>query len=789
MGQQNEIEEPKILLKQLNSFESKLKKGKILSEESFLVSINIIKEYLDYKSILDKSQKKKQTKNNKNNENYDKNKLDEISHKFDRLNKWIKMVKTPYSSNLKYLFNIIKGGESKKIANKNLYKDKSTDNIFSKGLRRQKNILNNNNIFNQENFETDKKNKNNDNNEPLLIKKLKRKKTSSLDKNKNTQKNNESENDYQILLETYCDKRIEEKILAFYLNNKSKFKERIFKGPPESFRWISWCIINGIPLERDINIYNNYLVKDLEEENKNSIIRDIQRTFTDKNIDKDELRKKETSLYNILKAFWNLDDQVGYCQGMNLLVGFMLLVSEGNELDIFYLLISNFSATFNTRKSYDYSFRGLFSEGFPLLAFLNFIFDILLEDNIPEIKNHLDELGITYDLWIGQWFQTLFTIVLPINWCKRVWDCIFSDNIYFLVKFGIVFTKMIKNEILEKTEEIDVINFFKDMQKFSMCSENKFLEQKSDINTLIIKANKIKIDPEEYIKLYKKRNENYNEFKIEMDKNSGVLFPLEFGNKAWNDFVLNNRQTKLFENEDKDEGKGISLDQIKELNAEDEKEENNIIIDENNDNEIKNDNSDDMNEEPMNKKIEIKINKKNKEKKEKDIKIKPILDRKNEFRFSGKFKKKAIPKVEIIDNDKDYNKNFEIINNEENQKDNIKENIDNKINSTAKGNIYIKKKLNKMPLQKENNINDNKINIKNNIDINSDYINNNYNSDEGNNHNKNIINDDTNYIGNAQNDKNNEYYIFGNKCNMYYDVNLSNENKKLAQYYSKKKNN
>ena len=27
---------------------------------------------------------------------------------------------------------------------------------------------------------------------------------------------NESENDYQILLETYCDKRIEEKILAFY---------------------------------------------------------------------------------------------------------------------------------------------------------------------------------------------------------------------------------------------------------------------------------------------------------------------------------------------------------------------------------------------------------------------------------------------------------------------------------------------------------------------------------------------------------------------------------------------
>ena len=426
------------------------------------------------------------------------------------------MVKTPYSSNLKYLFNIIKGGESKKIANKNLYKDKSTENIFSKGLRRQKNILNNNNIFNQENFETDKKNKNNDNNEPLLIKKLKRKKTSSLDKNKNTKKNNESENDYQILLETYCDKRIEEKILAFYLNNKSKFKERIFKGPPESFRWISWCIINGIPLERDINIYNNYLVKDLEEENKNSIIRDIQRTFSDVNMDEMALRKKETSLYNVLKAFWNLDEQIGYCQGMNLVVGFMLIISEGNELDTFYMLISNFSETFNKRKTYEYSFRGLFSEEFPLLSFLNFIFDILLEENIPEIKNHLEELGISYDLWIGQWFQTLFTIILPLNMCKRVWDCIFSDNIYFLVKFGIAFTKLIKTEILDKTEEIDVINFFKELQKFSMYPDNKFLESKCDIDTLITKASKIKLDPEEYIKLYRSRNENYGEYKSMM---------------------------------------------------------------------------------------------------------------------------------------------------------------------------------------------------------------------------------------------------------------------------------
>ena len=46
----------------------------------------------------------------------------------------------------------------------------------------------------------------------------------------------------------------------------------------------------------------------------------------------------ETSLYKILKAYWNLDNEIGYCQGMNLIVGFMLIISNFNERDSFYLL-------------------------------------------------------------------------------------------------------------------------------------------------------------------------------------------------------------------------------------------------------------------------------------------------------------------------------------------------------------------------------------------------------------------------------------------------------------------
>ena len=779
MGQQNEIEEPEFILDQLNSYEEQIKKDDIFSEDSFQIAKNIAKEYITYKDILDKNQKKKQYKNDQIDisEDYDRNKLEEIKNKFDRINKWIKMAKTPYRNNFQHFLNKITG-EDKKVKNNNLFKDKSTDNIFGRGFKRKNNKLNNN-ILGQNFPETERKEKNKE----IIKKGKKEKRTTSLDKYKSKESDSDQKNQQRKNFENYNDKNIEDKILSFYNHNKSKYKERLFKGPPECFRWLSWIIANQIPLERDINIYNNYLVKDLEEENKNSIIRDIQRTFSDVNMDEMALRKKETSLYNVLKAFWNLDEQIGYCQGMNLVVGFMLIISEGNELDTFYMLISNFSETFNKRKTYEYSFRGLFSEEFPLLSFLNFIFDILLEENIPEIKNHLEELGISYDLWIGQWFQTLFTIILPLNMCKRVWDCIFSDNIYFLVKFGIAFTKLIKTEILDKTEEIDVINFFKELQKFSMYPDNKFLESKCDIDTLITKASKIKLAPEEYIKLYRRRNENYGEFKSMMDKNSKISYNLEIGNISFNDHKLNCRETVLFEkdNDEKEKDTG-NLDQIKELYGKDFKKNENII-----ENEKKQNNKIDI--EPKIKQNDIKINENQINKEDKnEIKIKPILQRKNNINTN---KKLFIPKQEIFDFEKNKNNMDKIFNENKGEKTNNKINRSNNLNPT-----YKKKKMNQMPFNKDKNINK----IKNNYDNNINYDYNNIDNDNNKNMNNNEIkintNDNNNNNFNMINKKminneidynisNNFNNIYNDKLNKYYNVNLAKDNKNLDRYYFK----
>ena len=175
------------------------------------------------------------------------------------------------------------------------------------------------------------------------------------------------------------------------MNYPDNFIRYIELGLPNSFRLIAWNIINNIDYSNEIifminennynanALYKKFLAKFLEKTKSDLIYRDINRTFPLQNYEKINKTKKENdekSLYNVLKAFWNIDEEIGYCQGMNYISGFLLLITDFDEKSAFYLLISLFSETFIKRKKNNFSLRGLFIEEFPLLYFyiyFNFI--------------------------------------------------------------------------------------------------------------------------------------------------------------------------------------------------------------------------------------------------------------------------------------------------------------------------------------------------------------------------------------------------------------------------------
>ena len=317
----------------------------------------------------------------------------------------------------------------------------------------------------------------------------------------------------------YTDKNIYQRLLNYFKNKQEDFKKKLFNGPPECFRWLSWCVINQIPIYDQQYRFNHYLVKKttLTDKNRYNILKDMERTVLSQVHLGSHSDQIKDHLYYVLKAFGNLDLKFGYAQGSNLIVVFMLIVSEGNDVDTFNMLISLLTDNYIERKEKEYSFRGLFTEDLPLLHLIIHIFECKLREKYPELKNHLDDLGFDTYSFNGPWFQTLFTIFLPLNMCKRLWDCMFSDSVFFMVKFAVAFYGLIEAELMKKTELEDFKDYFNTLNKSSMTSDGVIDNKKYDVEKLIEEAKKIKIDPTKYMKSFKK-NPHYTDFQQNIGK-------------------------------------------------------------------------------------------------------------------------------------------------------------------------------------------------------------------------------------------------------------------------------
>jgi hypothetical protein len=65
---------------------------------------------------------------------------------------------------------------------------------------------------------------------------------------------------------------------------------------------------------------------------------------------------------------------------------------------------------------------GLYEDNFPLVQLYCEVFWILLEKKMGGVYNVLRKNYITDDLWLFQWFISLFLYNFPIEFAKKVWD-------------------------------------------------------------------------------------------------------------------------------------------------------------------------------------------------------------------------------------------------------------------------------------------------------------------------------------------------------------------------------
>ena len=203
-----------------------------------------------------------------------------------------------------------------------------------------------------------------------------------------------------------------------------EFKTLVLGGIPVALRAKIWAECSGASALR-IPGYYDELVKgvttgDSDPTIVSQIEMDIRRTLTDNIF----FRKGPgvSKLKEVLLAYSRRNPEVGYCQGMNLIAGSLLLIMPTAE-DAFWILTSIIENIL-PKHYYDH---GLLASRADQQVLRQYVAEVL-----PNLSAHLDELGIELEALTFQWFLSVFTDCLSAEALYRVWDvvlCLSAPNI------------------------------------------------------------------------------------------------------------------------------------------------------------------------------------------------------------------------------------------------------------------------------------------------------------------------------------------------------------------------
>jgi len=315
------------------------------------------------------------------------------------------------------------------------------------------------------------------------------------------------------------DNLIEYNLRQFHIKNKKKFLDRVSKGPPDSFRWLAWKICAGINISTEVgeSILDHFYYKPLDEDSETQIRKDLPRTLgEDFCYDHPEI---ENILYKILRAFANLDKDVKYCQGMNFLVRFLLMISDFNPHETFLMIVYLFSKnSFNTESEYSIfnGVRGFYLDNFIILKFYIYVFNYYFEKNMSNLYHHVNKLELPIEVWILKWFQTLYAIYLPTSSVARLWDCLISIGLDFIIDFTLAILKSKEKKILKINEAFELVDFFKTEFCNNMTEIEEIIKIAKNLNKS--RSEKITSLKQEYEKLHNIKIDVYNVV-YELNKN------------------------------------------------------------------------------------------------------------------------------------------------------------------------------------------------------------------------------------------------------------------------------
>ena len=319
----------------------------------------------------------------------------------------------------------------------------------------------------------------------------------------------------------------------YYIKNKLKFESRMIKSPPSIFRWCSWLVLSKTDINRAYSYYEKILEIKINKKKHMQIVNIINDIIKEKCT---KLNLIKSCLFRLLKSIIILDPDIFFLKEIAYILTFLIIVSNFDEINIFYMMISLFSGN----ESKKFGLKGFFIKEKPLLNICYKIFEKNFQNFFPELDEHLNQHHIKINSSIENWIRICYIDVFSVIYIVRIWDYFLLKGISFLINLGLSFVENFYEDLMNLNNEKDLMIFFKKLNpdKFNMNSEIEF-----NIEEILSNAiKKYKITNEE---IYQELTKTYPEYKYE--------FEYDYKN-------ISEQETKILNNEESDEERLSTVD-------------------------------------------------------------------------------------------------------------------------------------------------------------------------------------------------------------------------------------
>ena len=291
----------------------------------------------------------------------------------------------------------------------------------------------------------------------------------------------------------------------YFIKRKSKFESRMLKSPPSVFRWCSWLILSKTNINREYIYYEKIIEMKI---NKKSYIEIV-------NITEDIIKEKcnnsnliKSCLFRLIKSIIVIDPDIFYLKEIAYILTFLIIVSNFDEINIFYMMISLLSGNEDKK----FGLKGFFIKGKPLLNISYKIYEKNFKNLFSELNEHLIQSHIEIKSIIENWIQICYINIFSIINIVRIWDFFLLKGISFLINLCLSLIENFYEDLMNLKSEQDLLIFLKKLNsdKYNINSEIDF-----NIEEILSIANKkYKFSNEE---IYNELIMSYPDYKYEFE--------------------------------------------------------------------------------------------------------------------------------------------------------------------------------------------------------------------------------------------------------------------------------